>query len=62
MAMANCVCGTTMVLSSNGMAPEQARVILGWIKSEMAQRSMKPDQLLDHLRDEVRKQVLASAP
>ncbi len=61
MAMAYCLCGTTMVLSSNGMSPEQTRVILGWIKSEIAQRSMKPEEVLDHLRDEVRKQVLAGS-
>jgi hypothetical protein len=62
MAMANCTCGSTIVLSSNGMSPEQTRVILGWIKSEMTQRSMKPEELLDHLRDEVRKQVLSGSP
>jgi hypothetical protein len=59
MAMANCVCGSTLVLSSNGMAPEQTRAILGWVKGEMTRTGMKPEEVLDHLRDEVRKQALA---
>jgi hypothetical protein len=62
MAIAKCVCGATIVLSSSGLPPEQARVMLGWIRNEMAQRAMKAGEVLDHLRDEVRKQVMAGSP
>jgi hypothetical protein len=32
-----------------------------WIRTEMGRRGAKQAELLDHLRDEVRKQVLAEA-
>jgi hypothetical protein len=59
LAMANCLCGTTMALSSDGMPLPRAQAILEWIRTETGRRGSKPTEILDYLRDEVRKQVLA---
>jgi hypothetical protein len=61
LAMANCSCGTTLALSTMNMPVSQTHLILEWIQTETGQRGVKPAELLDILRDEVRKQVLAEA-
>jgi hypothetical protein len=61
LAMANCLCGTTLALSTKSMPVSQTHLILEWIRTETERRGVTPAELLDHLRDEVRKQVLAEA-
>jgi hypothetical protein len=61
LAMANCVCGNTLALSSKEMPAEQTRLLLGWIRTETERRSMEPTGMLDHLRKEVRRQILAES-
>jgi hypothetical protein len=61
LAMANCVCGTTLALSSRDMPLEQNKLILEWIRTEAIQRALKPEEILDYLRDEVRNLVLAES-
>jgi hypothetical protein len=61
LAMANCVCGNTLALSSSEMPLPQTRLLLEWIRTETERRSLKPSELLDHLRKEVRRQVLADS-
>jgi hypothetical protein len=61
LAMANCSCGTTLALSTRNMPVSQTHLILEWIRTETGRRGVNPAELLDILRDEVRKQVLAEA-
>jgi hypothetical protein len=61
LAMANCVCGNTLALSSSEMPLAQTQFLLEWIRTEAARRSLKPTEMLDHLRKEVRRLVLADS-
>jgi hypothetical protein len=61
LAMANCSCGTTLALSTRNLPVSQTHLILAWIRAETERRGVEPAELLDYLRDEVRKQVLAEA-
>ena len=58
-AHSNCLCGTTMVLTSDGMPISQIHLVLKWIKEETKRRGLSPKELLDYIRNEVRKRVLA---
>jgi hypothetical protein len=57
-AHSNCPCGTTMLLTSEGMPISQINLVLRWIKKETEQRSSSPRRLMDYIRDEIRKRVL----
>jgi hypothetical protein len=59
LAMASCPCGNTLALSTKSMPLSEAHLIMEWIRAEMGRRGMGLNELLDHLRDGVRKQVLA---
>jgi hypothetical protein len=59
LAMATCVCGTTLALSSKQMPVPEAHALMEWIRAEAERRSLKTAEMLDHLRSEVRKLVLA---
>jgi hypothetical protein len=58
-ALANCPCGSTLSLSTEGMQLPQRLLLLNWVRIETQRRGLSPQELLDHLRDEIRKQVLA---
>jgi hypothetical protein len=58
LALANCPCGTTLALSTRGMALPQRLALLGWLKMETERRGVSPSVLLEGLRDGLRKQVL----
>jgi hypothetical protein len=58
LALANCSCGTTLGLSTRGMAPDQRLALLAWLKEETERRRISPSELLDEIRDAVRKAVL----
>jgi len=57
--LANCPCGSTLALSSQGMPLIQLWRLLNWARIETRRREMSPQQLLCYLRDEICKQVLA---
>jgi hypothetical protein len=59
MTYANCPCGTTLALSSEGMPLAKLWSLLRWAKKETKQRNLSPEALLNYLRDEITKQVLA---
>lgn len=59
MTYANCRCGTTLALSSEGMPLPRLWSLLRWARTETQRRGMTPQELLNHLRDEISKQVLA---
>ena len=56
---ANCSCGTTLVLSSQGMPLHRLWRLLNWARIETKRRGMSPQELLSYLRDQICKQVLA---
>ena len=58
-ALANCTCGNTMALSTDGIPVSQMQLLLKWVKTETERRGLSPRELIDYVRDEVRKQVLA---
>ena len=58
--MANCPCGTTLALSSQGMPLSQLWSLLAWARIETYRRGLSPQELLNYLRDEICKQVLAT--
>jgi hypothetical protein len=60
MTFSNCVCGTTLTLSSEGMPLRTLWSLLAWVKAETERRELSPSELLDHLRDEIRQQVLVT--
>ncbi|MGA9777109.1 MAG: hypothetical protein ACLPRE_02240 [Limisphaerales bacterium] len=57
-AQANCPCGSTLALSTEDMALPQRLALLNWVKTETQRRGASPSELLEYLRDKVRKQVL----
>jgi hypothetical protein len=61
MAHANCPCGTTLALTSEGMPISQVHLVLKWIKKETKRRGLNPLELMDYIRDEIRKQVLTDS-
>lgn len=62
LAMANCLCGSTLTLSSREMPLSQTHLMLEWVRAESERRGSSPTEILEWLRDEVRKQVLAESP
>ncbi len=61
LALANCPCGTTVSLSTKGMELSTRKLLLDWIRCETQQRRLSSQELLEYLRDETRKQVLAES-
>ena len=57
--MSNCPCGSTLVLSSEGMPAPRLWRLLNWARIETQRRNLSPQALLAYLRDEICKQVLA---
>jgi hypothetical protein len=58
LSLANCKCGTTLSLSSDGMPRQQLWRVLYWIKLEAERRHIKVSEVLAELRLNVRKQEL----
>lgn len=57
--LANCPCGSTLALTSHGMPLPQLWRLLSWARGETQRRGMSPQELLNYLREEICKQVLA---
>ena len=58
---ANCPCGNTLALSSNGMPLLQLWSLLNWARTETQARGISLRELLTHLRHEIIEEVLAEA-
>lgn len=56
-ALANCPCGNTMALTSEGMQISQINLVLRWINEETKRRGLSPMELMGYIRKEIRKQV-----
>jgi hypothetical protein len=57
-AMANCSCGFTLALGTESMALPLRLQFLDWLRIETERRGVSPSELMEHLRDEVRKRIL----
>lgn len=55
----NCRCGTTLSLSSKGMPLGRLWALLNWARAETRRRGVSPQELLNHLREEICRQVLS---
>jgi hypothetical protein len=60
-AMSNCPCGSTLALGTEGMPLPLRLLMLNWVRIETQRRGLGPQELLDYLRDKIRKQVLAES-
>jgi hypothetical protein len=58
-ALANCPCGTTLALTTEGILISKIHLVLKWIRVESERQGVSPMELLSYLRDEVRKRVLS---
>ncbi len=57
--LANCRCGNTLALTSNGMPITKLWSLLNWARIETQRRRATPRELLTHLRDVICAQVLS---
>lgn len=57
-ALANCPCGSTLSLTTEEMPPPLRLEFLAWLRMETRRRGLSPSELLECLRDEVRRRVL----
>ena len=55
---ANCPCGNTLALSSQGMPLRRLWQLMNWARSETRNRGQTLEELLNQLRDEIRQDVL----
>jgi hypothetical protein len=61
-ALANCSCGSTLSLTTEGMELSERQALLSWVKSATQQRGASPSEVLEQLRDDVRKEILSEPP
>jgi hypothetical protein len=60
-ALANCPCGSTLALTTEGIPLEDIQRMLEWMKAETAKRGVTSAELLGYVREQVRKRALADA-
>jgi len=60
--LANCPCGTTLALSSQGMPLFHLWRLLNWARIETKRRGQTPEELLEYLREKICQEVLAGPP
>ena len=58
-AVSNCGCGCSLTLTSDGMPVARYWELLVWAEHETKRRGLTPEELLQYVRGEIRKQVLA---
>ena len=58
-ALSNCPCGSTLALTTEGLPLDIIQAMLEWIRVETTKRGLTQQQLLDYVRNEVRKRALA---
>ena len=57
---ATCKCGNTLALSSAGLPLSHLWSLLSWARGEAKRRGLNPRDLLNHLREEICREVLVS--
>jgi hypothetical protein len=60
-ALANCPYGSTLALGTENMPLPLRLLLLNWVRSETQRRGVSPRELLEYLRDQIRKQVLTES-
>ena len=58
-ALANCPCGSTVALTTEGIPLDDIQRMLEWIKVETAKRGVTSAELLGFVREQVRKRALS---
>ncbi len=58
LAMANCPCGSTLSLTTEGIPLPVRLELLNWVMIEKDRRGVSSSELLEYLRDEIRKRAL----
>lgn len=61
LALANCPCGSTLAVSTEGMSLETRHRVLAWIRSEMTQRGVTAKVVAGAIREKIRKGVLSDS-
>ena len=61
LSFANCPCGTTLAISSDGMGLMVMWRLLRWARQESARRNISVGQLLDGVREKIDRQALGKA-
>jgi hypothetical protein len=61
LSFANCPCGTTLAISSDGMGLIVMWRLLRWVRRESARRNIGVGELLNGVREEIDRQVLREA-
>ena len=59
LSLANCTCGNTLAIGSEGLPPETLRELQGWARVEMVTRGVSIGVLLHHVRERIDAEVLA---
>ncbi|MGE0814824.1 MAG: hypothetical protein AB7O28_03995 [Vicinamibacterales bacterium] len=57
-AFANCACGNTLALSTEGLPRETRLALLAWVRAEAARQGLPATQFIDWLRKTVRDDAL----
>jgi len=60
-SLANCACGTTLMISSKSMPAAQMRELLKWAREETTRRSIGVRDLLQHVRERIDQKVLSES-
>lgn len=60
-AQANCPCGNTLALGTNGMSLSAMRAALDWVRGETKSRGVSYQELLGRIRSLIREQVLSES-
>ncbi len=58
-ALANCACGNTLALSTEGLPLAQIHQMLAWVKAETERSGASAKDVIGRVRDAVRRQALA---
>jgi hypothetical protein len=58
-ALVNCPCGSTLSLTTDGIALDVIHQMLEWIRVETERRGVTANELLDDIRDHIRVRALA---
>jgi hypothetical protein len=57
-SLANCPCGTTLIVGSEGISREQMAELLTWARSEASLRSISVPDVIGRIRERIDAQVL----